>query len=105
VPPEAARVADRSAWRRGFATALANPNAVVFFSSLFLSLLPVHPSLMLQVAAVVLIGIVSLLCDFFLACAFSHPLVRGLYGRARHWIDRIAGGVLVLVGVRVAISR
>lgn len=103
--PEAGMGADRDAWRWGFATALANPNAVVFFSGLFLSLLPVHPSLILQVAAVALIGIVSLLCDFFLACAFSHPLARAAYGRVRHWLDRIAGGILIVVGVRVAISR
>ena len=53
----------------------------------------------------VVIGIVSLLCDFCVACAFSHPVVQAAYGRARYWIDRVAGAVLILVGLRVAISR
>src|SRR5258705_9144877 len=78
---------DRAVWRWGFATALANPKAVVFFSSLFLSLLPAQSSLALQAAAVATIGIVSLLCDFCVALAFSHPIVRAAYGCARHWID------------------
>jgi threonine efflux protein len=103
--PEEGKGRDRAVWRWGFATALANPKAVVFFSSLFLSMLPAQPSPMLQAAAVATIGIVSLLCDFCVACAFSHPIVTAAYGRARHWIDRIAGGVLIAVGVRVAISR
>jgi threonine/homoserine/homoserine lactone efflux protein len=102
---EAGQGADRAVWRWGFATALANPKAVVFFSSLFLSLLPAQPSLALQAAAVATIGIVSLLCDFCVACAFSHPIVTAAYGRARHWIDRITGGVLIAVGLRVAVVR
>lgn len=104
LPPEGGR-RDRSAWRWGFATALANPKAVVFFSSLFLSLLPAQASLSLQLAAILTIGIVSLLCDFCVACAFSHPIVVAAYGRARHWIDRIAGGILIAVGLRVAVTR
>jgi threonine/homoserine/homoserine lactone efflux protein len=103
--PDAGMGSDRNAWRWGFATAAANPNAVVFFSGLFLSLMPAHPSLVLQIAAVAMIGILSLLCDFVLACTFSHPLMRAAYGRVRHWLDRIAGAVLILVGLRVAISR
>jgi threonine/homoserine/homoserine lactone efflux protein len=104
APPEG-QGRDRAVWRWGFATALANPKAVVFFSSLFLSLLPAQPSLAIQIAAVVTIGLVSLLCDFCVACAFSHPIVQAAYGRARHWIDRIAGGILIAVGLRVAIAR
>ncbi|MGH6937775.1 LysE family translocator [Hypericibacter sp.] len=103
--PDAGMGADRNACRWGFATAAANPNAVVFFSGLFLSLMPVHPSLFLQIAAVAMIGILSLLCDFVLACAFSHPIVRAAYGRARHWLDRIAGCILIAVGFRVAVTR
>jgi len=103
--PEERMGSNRAAWRWGFATAFANPNAVVFFSGLFLSLMPAHPSLWLQASAVGLIGILSLLCDFCVACVFSHPLVTAAYGRARHWIDRIAGCVLVAVGLRVALRR
>jgi threonine/homoserine/homoserine lactone efflux protein len=101
VPPEG-QGRDQAVWRWGFATALANPKAVVFFSSLFLSLLPAQPSLAIQVAAVMTIGLVSLLCDFCVALAFSHPRVKAAYGKARHWIDRIAGCVLIAVGLRVA---
>jgi threonine/homoserine/homoserine lactone efflux protein len=103
--PAGENVRDRAAWRWGFATALANPKAVVFFSSLFLSLLPAQPLLLLQIAAVLTIGTVSLLCDFCVACAFSHPIVVAAYGRARHWIDRVAGGILIAVGLRVASVR
>jgi threonine efflux protein len=103
--PQEEQGRDHAVWRWGFATALANPKAVVFFSSLFLSLLPAQSSLAIQIAAVVTIGLVSLFCDFCVACAFSHPIVRAGYGRMRHWIDRIAGSILVAVGVRVAIAR
>ena len=103
--PEDMKGSNRSAWRWGFATAFANPNAVVFFSGLFLSILPAHPTLGLQIAAISLIGVLSLLCDFCVACAFSHQLVKAAYGRARHWIDRIAGCVLVMVGLRAAVTR
>ncbi len=103
--PQEGKDADRAVWRWGFATAIANPKAVVFFSSLFLSMLPAQSSPMFEAAAVATIGIVSLLCDFCVACAFSHPVVRAAYGRARHWIDRVAGCVLIAVGFRVAVTR
>lgn len=93
------------AWRAGFLTNLANPKAVAFFGSLLGVVLPAHPSVGLQVMALLAIVTTSLLWYVLVAALFgSAPVVR-TYQRIRHWVDRVTGTVLIAFGVRLAADR
>ena len=91
--------------RIGLLTQLVNPKAAVFFGSIFLTFLP--PALPGWVQAVVLANIFAVEFLWYLAVAllFSAGRVRAAYAGAKLWIDRIAGGCLAALGLRLALSE
>ncbi|HEX2889038.1 LysE family transporter [Vineibacter terrae] len=98
--PSLARV-----FREALMVQLSNPKVAVFFGSVFLTLLPAAaPAWM--VAAVLAIVFVNE-CGWFtlVALLFSGNTVRVAYRRARVWIERLTGGVLAALGLRLALDR
>ena len=53
-------------------------------------------------AAIVVIVVNALWWHCLLAVLFGRPPVRRWYGRAKHVIDRVVGGLLALLGLRLA---
>ena len=109
IDPLPARLAGRgsllASLRIGLLTQLVNPKAAVFFGSIFLTFLP--PALPAWVQAVVLANIFAVEFLWYLAVAllFSARRVRAAYAGAKLWIDRIAGGCLAALGLRLALSE
>jgi RhtB (resistance to homoserine/threonine) family protein len=100
-----AAVRSGSAWRVGFLTDISNPKAAAFFGSLFAVFLPAHAALELQIASVIVVVLISLCWYSVVACFFSlAPVARG-YRRIKRWIDYVTGGILVALGVRLAVSK
>lgn len=94
-----------SAWRVGFLTDLSNPKAAAFFGSLFAVFLPAHAPLWLLLASAAAIVMIAACWYATIACVFSFgPIARG-YARIRKWIDYATGGVLVALGIRLAVSK
>ncbi len=91
--------------RLGLLTQLVNPKAAVFFGSIFLTFLP--PDLPLWVTGVVLANIFAVEFLWYLAVAllFSTGRVRRAYTGAKLWIDRLAGGCLAVLGLKLALSE
>ncbi len=91
--------------RLGLLTQLVNPKAAVFFGSIFLTFLP--PDLPLWVTGVVLANIFAVEFLWYLAVAllFSTGRVRRAYTGAKLWIDRLAGGCLAALGLKLALSE
>lgn len=98
------RAAARLWWWRGLATNLSNPKAAVFYLSIFATLIPAGASLSTRVAAVVAIGVNSLVWHELLAVGLSSPRPRALYQRARPWINAVAGALMVGFGVALALE-
>ena len=101
------RTAHMTGWQgfmRALLLQLSNPKIMVFFGSIFLSVLPQNlPSWM--DATVLAIVAVYVFCWFaLLALLFSGGPARAFYRRAKVWIDRVMGGVLGLLGVRLIIA-
>ena len=98
------RTAHMTGWQgfmRALLLQLSNPKIMVFFGSIFLSVLPQNlPSWM--DATVLAIVAVNEFCWFaLLALLFSGGSARAFYRRAKVWIDRVMGGVLGLLGLRL----
>lgn len=80
---------------------LGNPKIVVFFSSIFVALLPPHAPLWVRLAAIAIVGAQELAWYTTVAFVFSRPRVQAVYARARGVIERTLGAVLIGLGARI----
>jgi RhtB (resistance to homoserine/threonine) family protein len=105
-PPEpAARTGDdglREFWGRGLLTNLTNPKAAIFFGSILAPVLDRAEADWVVAAAIFVIVVNALWWHCLLAVLFARPPVRRWYGRAKRVIDRVVGGLLALLGLRLA---
>lgn len=90
---------------RGFFTNITNPKALVYFSSVFGSLLPPDIGPVGVAAAVATTWSANFLWYGGLSLVLSSAPVRRGYQRAGPVIDRVAGVVMVLFGIRLLVSR
>lgn len=97
--------AGQSTWRRSFAMALAtqlsNPKTAVFYGSIFAALLPAAPGLLVTVALPLAVFAVEIGWYAVVALALSAAGPRTAYLRAKAAIDRSAGAVMGLLGLKL----
>jgi threonine/homoserine/homoserine lactone efflux protein len=85
----------------GFLTQASNPKAVVIYASIFASLLPPEVPWSARFLLPLLIFLIEAGWYSVVALTLSTASPRALYLRAKVWIDRATGGVMVLLGVRL----
>jgi threonine efflux protein len=93
-----------SAFRTGLVTDLANPKAAAFWTGLLSLALPPHASFAARLAVVAVAVAIATGWYACVAVFFSHDRIARAYRRLRRWIDRVAGAVMVGLGVRLGIS-
>jgi threonine/homoserine/homoserine lactone efflux protein len=88
----------------GFTTQVSNPKAAIVYASVFAAFLPADLTLPLSLALLALVFVVE--CGWYslVAVALSASGPRDAYLRAKPWLDRLAGGVLVALGLRLVAS-
>lgn len=99
---------DRSFWRAvllGFVTQISNPKTAVVYAGIFAALLPAQP-LPLWLALALPAAIFAIECSWYalVATAFSAGGPRRVYLGAKSWIDRLAGGVMAALGLRLIVD-
>ena len=82
---------------------LSNPKIMVFFGSIFLSVLPHDMPGWMQGAVLALIAVDEFVWYALLTLLFSGGAARAFYRRAKFWIERMMGGALALLGLRLAL--
>ena len=100
----AARGGDGQIFVRALLLQLSNPKIMVFFGSIFLSVLPQHMPGWMQAAVLALVAFDEFTWFALLALTFSGGKARAFYRRAKFWLDRTMGGALALLGLRLALS-
>ena len=100
LPSDRARNVLRS-FGFGLATQLSNPKTAIWYASVFTAVLSEQSPHWL--AAIVLPMIFAIEAGWYalVAVAFSSPGPRHSYLRLKRWIDRLAGGVMALLGVKL----
>lgn len=83
---------------------LSNPKIMVFFGSIFLSLLPPDLPAWMEGSVLLLVAFNEFTWFALLALLFSGGTARAFYRRSKFWLDRIMGGALALLGLRLALS-
>ena len=98
-------MSDLAALRTGFLTNALNPKTAIFIVSLFMGVVRPDTAITVQIAYGVFIAGAHILWFSLIALCFSAGRVREKLVAARHWIDRIFGGLLVSFGVLLTIAQ
>ncbi|MCY1437350.1 Threonine efflux protein [compost metagenome] len=109
-PASAERIAveqrsSRGAFMSGFVTNGLNPKATLFFLSLFTVVINPHTPLAVQAGYGVYLACATAVWFALVAMLFSQQRVRAGFARMGHWFDRLMGGVLVALGVKLALTE
>lgn len=94
--------AARSPLLAGLLTTLSNPKSAVFWTSVFVLLVPAHAPLWFYGAVVLLIVAQSALWYAIVALALSTAFARRHYIRVAGWLDRVAGVIMIGLGLKLA---
>jgi threonine/homoserine/homoserine lactone efflux protein len=93
-----------SALRLGLATQLSNPKPALFFGAVFLGTVP--PDASPQAIALLLFAMFmnEIVCTAGVARIFSLERSRAIYAGLKSAIDRVFGGILALLGLKLALT-
>ncbi len=93
-----------SALQLGLTTQLANPKPAIFFGAVFVGLVPATADATDK--AIVLANIFWMETAWYMVVArlFSLDRARRAYGRSKLWLDRLMGGILAALGLKIAIA-
>ena len=83
---------------------LSNPKIMVFFGSIFLSVLPHDMPSWMNGTVLALVAFNEFTWFAILALVFSGGTARAFYRRTKFWLDRFMGGALAVLGLRLALS-
>lgn len=94
-------IAFLAALRVGFLTNALNVKCMLFFLSILSAFLtPNEPGGVILIYGMI-IFFTTLIWFCIIAVCFSHKRLRQLFSNLRHWIERVTGGLLMLLGVRM----
>ncbi|MFS4579849.1 LysE family translocator [Phaeobacter sp. C3_T13_0] len=91
-----------AAFRLGILTQLANPKPAAFFGAVFVGTVPQDSSTIAVVALLLCIFLGEVTWNTLVARIFSFEKTRRGYINLKHVIDRIFGGLLAALGVKIA---
>lgn len=89
----------------GFLTNILNPKATMFFLALFTQVIDSTTPLGAQIFFAATCAIIVTLWFSFVAFVLSSTQVRNRFLGFSKWIDRVCGGAMVALGLRLALIR
>jgi RhtB (resistance to homoserine/threonine) family protein len=95
------QISSKTALLQGFLTNLLNLKAALFFISLFSQFIDANTPLLLRVEFAMTNWIVSLSWFLFLSYVVTAQKFRGKINQFRIYIDRMMGGALMLLGLKM----
>ena len=90
---------------QGFFTNMANPKALVYFSSVFAIGVNINTSLSEQSSLLFLVFFESLLWFSVVAYIFSLQRINHYYQKLSKWIDGLTGGIFISFGCLLILNR
>ena len=98
------RSGDGQVFVRALLLQLGNPKIMVFFGSIFLSVLPHDMPGWMRPVVLAIVAFDEFTWFALLTLLFSGGTARTFYRRAKFWIERFMGGALAVLGLRLALS-
>ena len=94
-----------AAFRLGLLGNLLNPKATLFFLALFTQIMQPETPLATQVVYGGTVALQSLVWFSLLALLISQRWVKQLLVNVSHWLERVTGALLILLGLRLAVTE
>ncbi len=94
-----------AALRVGFLTNVLNPKVTLFFLGLFTQVIRPGTPLWVQVLYGLEMSTMTFLWFAFVASVLSHSIIRKRFTAVQHIVERVCGGLLIALGVRVAVDQ
>ncbi|MBU1176494.1 MAG: LysE family transporter [Alphaproteobacteria bacterium] len=89
----------------GFLTNLLNPKAMLFFLSLFTTLVDAHTAVVVKSAYVGAMSAILFVWFALVSLFFTTPSVRAGFYRMGQWFNRVTGAALIFLAIRVAVTQ
>lgn len=102
TPRATPRHIGRNPFVTGLMTTLSNPKSAVFWTSAFLVAVPPHAPSWVYFTILGIVAVQSSLWYGAIALFFSTGLARKVYLRTARYLDLIAGGVMIVLGLKLA---
>ena len=96
------KVSRSQAYKTGLLAGLINPQAIVFFSTVFLGALVDKPSTSEALSLIGSLGVASMMLRGSLAAIATLHAVRNRYLAKRRQVEKVSGTVLMFFGVKMA---
>jgi len=90
--------------RVGFLTEITNPKAIAFFLGLFAAAVPAATPLWAKLAVLSVGGVFEVAWYTVVSFVLSSGPMRAGYQRIRRTVDRVLGTLLIVLGLKVALS-
>lgn len=97
-------ISPSTAFKNGFFTNALNPKATIFFLSVFTQVIDPHTALFIQFAYGLEIAVIVGAWFSVLAYFLSTTVVQKRFIRIKHYFERATGAILILLGIKVALS-
>jgi len=94
-----------SAIRSGFLTNALNPKCMLFIMSLFTVVIPLDTPTFIMTIYGMIIFLETLAWFSFVAFCLSGKRTREKFNAVGHWIERITGGILVMLGAKLTFIK
>ncbi len=85
----------------GLATQLSNPKTAIVYASIFASLLPGDTPKAVLMMLPALIFVIETTWYAVVAVVLSAPVPRDRYLASKAWLDRVAGSIMALIGLKL----
>lgn len=92
-----------AAFSMGFITNVLNPKAILYFLSVFTVFLAPHTPTAILMAYGFIIFSSTFIWFGLVALCFSAKKLRDRFTASKHWIERITGILLILIGLKISV--
>ncbi len=93
------------AFRSGFLTDMLNPKATLFYLAIFTQVIEPNTNIFVQSVYGLTVWSVEILWHMVLVFFLTHKSVRNYFLSISHWIERVTGTALILLGIRLAFLK
>jgi RhtB (resistance to homoserine/threonine) family protein len=90
---------------QGFVTNLLNPKAWIYFTAIFSQFVSINTPINMLCAYWSVMMIIQLGWFSGLTLFLTHNTIRARFMAISHWIERICGGLLMALGIKLALSK
>ena len=94
----------KTSFKMGFSAGIINPQAIIFFSSVFLGAMAFKPNIGDILFLIIGIFLVSLFLRCGLAVAATFPLIRQAYMANKQKMELLSGTALFLYGMKISVK-